>query len=556
MNRGRVTFCFAAWLAGGLAVVCALSSPADAQSGGTPVRIAQQPFTTTVRPATRPEPAPNPLLEPSPTATTQPAPDAETIDTLTADPDADRQTRPSFGRRIVVDGDPNWPPEPAPLRDGIIDTEEPQPAVDGVDPSIVDARTQEEIAVFERPAAGHDPDAFSIELEPILDRRPSRLFRFEPFDPVGIRVGSFTLFPEAEFAGAAFSNLFRSATNVRRDVSLEVRPTVRMLSNWRTHALEFRATGLTSFHADFPTEDDRAYTLESRGRLDITRRTNIEAAASFERSQEARGSINATGAGAERNEVETRRAGLTFNHRFNRLAVQIRGTVSEIDFAPSTDNTGLAVTNNDRDVLQKEAAVRATWTFKPELGTFGEVAVNSRTYDAASSDGIERDSIGERYRVGVTFGSTSRRLRGEASIGYGRQQFEDSRLPEIRGIIIDANLAWRVSGLTSVLLTARSDVGESTLAGSGGALSRSAGVEVRHAFRRHLIGTAGLRLTHQDYEGADLQEREIAATLGLEYYVNREVTLFGRYQHLEFDSTNAGRDYGADEVRVGVRIRR
>jgi hypothetical protein len=31
--------------------------------------------------------------------------------------------------------------------------------------------------------------------------------------------------------------------------------------------------------------------------------------------------------------------------------------------------------------------------------------------------------------------------------------------------------------------------------------------------------------------------------------------VFGRYQHVEFGSTEAGRDYSADEVRVGVRLR-
>ena len=41
------------------------------------------------------------------------------------------------------------------------------------------------------------------------------------------------------------------------------------------HALEFRGIGGLSYYHEFPTEDDRDYLLEARGRLDITRRSNI-----------------------------------------------------------------------------------------------------------------------------------------------------------------------------------------------------------------------------------------------------------------------------------------
>ena len=159
-------------------------------------------------------------------------------------------------------------------------------------------------------------------------------------------------------------------------------------------------------------------------------------------------------------------------------------------------------------------------------------------------------------RVGVSFGNTSQILRGEISVGHAHQRFDDARLPSVDGVILDANLAWRVTGLTSVLFTAKSDISEATQAGSGGALSQTAGIEVRHAFRRHLIGTAGVSLTKQDYEGITLHERAITGLAGLEYFVNREVTLFGRYQHVDFESTDVSRNYNSDEVRVGVRVRR
>ena len=501
------------------------------------------------RPAIRPPTRPGPDEEPAAATPAQPAePGSETTDD-TPPP------RLRLGRRPVVDGDTSFPAEPTQPVDGVILTEEPEETPDGVDPNQLDTRDPEDIAAFERPAAGFDPSLYAVEIEPILDRRPARLARFEPYQHVGIRVGSFTMFAESEFAFAAYDNLFRSSGNVRRDIALDIRPSVRFASNWNRHALEFRATGLTNFHNQFPGEDDRAYLVETRGRIDISRLTNVEGLVSRERTQEIRGSINAASRIGDRADIDTTRATLAVNQRFNRLTIQLRGSMTQTDFSPVDTGNGVIASNASRDNVFKEAAVRATWAFKPTLAVFGESVVNERTYREAPADGIKRDSTGDRTRLGVSFGTTSQVLRGEASVGYAQQRFDDTRLLPISGVIFDANLGWRMSGLTSLLLTARGDVSEATILGSGGALSQSAGVELRHAFRRHLIGTAALRLTKTDYDGISLHERDLTSILGLEYFLTREVTLFSRYQHVDFESTLQSRNYNADEVRAGVRVR-
>lgn len=541
--------------------------PASAQTAGPATVDGPStgigPFQTTVRQGQPRRPTPQREVEiedpaPQPAARV-PLPPADAADpsapTVPGEATDDDNRRPVIGRRPLLDGDLTWPPEPVAPRDGVLDTPEPEPTSDGVTPGQVDARTPADIAPFERPPAGFDPDAFALELDPILDRRPQTLYRFEPFQPVGIRAGSFTVLPESIFAFRATSNIFRSGLDPRSDIGLEARPTVRIVSNWRVHAFEARASGFFSAYNEFPKENDRSYQLEARGRIDVTRRANIEMLGAYELGQESRGSINA-GRSLDRTELETTRGGITYNQRFNRLAIQLRGTVTEVNYHSVETETGATQSNDYRDNTQREVAARATWQFKPEFGIFGEVAENARDYRLAGLDGIRRDSTGERVRAGVTFGSSGRTVRGEVSVGYGRQRYEDSRLPEIDGVLIDANLAWRISGLTSLLLTARTDVTESQITGSGGALSRTAALEVRHELGRRLIGTAGLRWTSQDYAGTNIEEREIAGLLGLEYYMNREVTLFSRYQHVDFESNVAGRTYSVDEVRIGVRVRR
>ncbi len=465
-------------------------------------------------------------------------------------------------RQVRRDGDLSEP-EPQQPRDGIVDVGEPPGPVDGIDPTTVDTRALEEAQLFENPPLPDNPLLFQIEeLEPILDRRPQRLFRFEPFDPVGIRAGSFVLFPELETSGAFFSNVFRGPS-ARSDVALDIRPSARLVSNWSRHALEFRANGSLSYFNEFSSEDDRAYTIETRGRLDISRRTNLQAGLSRDVAQESRSAPDGRAAGS-RADVTTDRALASLNHTFNRLSVQLRGSVTEFDFG-STESQGVVTRNAVRNYRATEQAVRATWEFKPTLSAFSEVAINQRDYDARDANGIDRSSDGERFRTGLSFASADRTtgergagpiLAGEVSVGWGQQRPRSGALPDVSGVILDSTLTWRPSALTSVAFNARSDFTETQTVGVGGIKTQAVGVDVRHELRRYLIGTAGINATFSDFQGSNIEETETRWTAGLEYFLARDAIVFGRYAHINFDSNQPNTSYDADELRIGMRIRR
>lgn len=454
----------------------------------------------------------------------------------------------------IADGDRSTTPEPREAQDGIIVVGEQTSARDGIPDLTGDARLAEDIAAFASPPAGYNPYLFQIELEPLADRRTAELFRLEPYAARGIRIGSFVVFPEAEIGAIATNNIFRSPAR-QADSAFETRANARIVSDWRTHAVELRGSGFASFYQEFPTEDDRAYTLEARGRLDLTRRTNIEALASHQLDKDARSARDSPVNAAERGDIETNRVAAALNHRFNRLGLQLRGAISDVDFAPVPSVGGGIIPNDERGYTQHQAAFRTSWAVSGRMDVFAEAVVDQREFHAAPADGIVRSSHGERYRVGVTFGPSDPRIRGEVSVGWGRQRPNDGRLGEIDGVIVDANLAWRATPLTTFLLTARSDFIDTTATGSGGALSRQVGLEARHAFRRHLIGIAGVRYTVSPYDGIFLEEHELMAELGFDYYLGRDVILFGRYQHIDFETTTPASDYTADIVRVGMRVR-
>ena len=102
--------------------------------------------------------------------------------------------------------------------------------------------------------------------------------------------------------------------------------------------------------------------------------------------------------------------------------------------------------NADRDYTLYEEAVRPKWEFTPNLFLFGDFSFNKRNYSiAAFTDGINRTSSGERYRVGRVLRRHEPVVRGDVSLGYGRQTPNSPQLEVIDGLLLDGNLTWRVS---------------------------------------------------------------------------------------------------------------
>ena len=121
----------------------------------------------------------------------------------------------------------------------------------------------------------------------------------------------------------------------------------------------------------------------------------------------------------------------------------------------------------------------------------------------------------------MSFGDIGQILRGSISLGYGRQTPDSPELALIDGLLIDADLTWQPTPLTTLQFTAASDVAETTTVDSGGVLERVYGLELRHSFTRSLVGIAGLGFMTRDFTGADITESQVTVAAGGEYYLNR-----------------------------------
>jgi hypothetical protein len=183
-----------------------------------------------------------------------------------------------------------------------------------------------------------------------------------------------------------------------------------------------------------------------------------------------------------------------------------------------------------------------------------DVLADTRAYDQRVDDaGFRRSSDGLGVKAGSTFEIT-RTLTGEASAGLQTRRYDDPRLRELRGPLLDAALIWSMTPLTTVRLRAQTTVEETTLPFSSGALTQRATVEVQHDLRRNLSLIGALTVGETDYRGVQLREKGLTASARVEYKLTRAVVLRASFTHERLKSTAPGSDYTANTFLVGLRF--
>lgn len=393
-----------------------------------------------------------------------------------------------------------------------------------------------------------------IANERLVPEPDAALDEDRPYDPLGLRMGSFLLFPELTAETIYSDNVFKTGKDAKSDSALAIKPRLRLQSDWNVHELDATLSAVRSFHRSYSSEDDRDLEATLHGRLDVLQDTNLEAAAGYSFGQQGRGSIEFPTGAAERPDVTTLSAEGAVNQRFNRLNFRLRGGLTDHS---ESEVAGIAGTpgaiNNGQDYRDTETTLRAAYEFSPGLAVFTEGGLNWRSYDA--STGTTRDFHGRGGRVGAA-AELAPTVTGEVSIGYAVETPDSPKLRGIEGVILDGNLTWRPSALTTLALRASSGVDATTTAGTIGGFRQSIGLDIRHEFRRYFALLAGIGYAHRDFAGTPIVEREVDGHIGLEYMLSREWVLTADYSRTKFSSTEAGRGYTDDVIMAGITLRR
>jgi hypothetical protein len=425
---------------------------------------------------------------------------------------------------------------------------------------------QKYLSPYQEPPPGSEnvyaaaPASPPVELGPIRQPPKKRKAHTEPDDPyapLGLRAGSFTLLPAIEMIAGHDSNPGHVAGGSGATL-YTVAPELQVQSNWARHELKADLRGsYTGYSPDStPTLSRPFFDGKVNGRVDVTHDTRIDLNARTLVSTDNPGSPNLPADVAKLPIFATFGGSAGIAHQFSRFELGIKADAERTAYQDSKLTNGTTASNKDRDFDQYTGTLRGSYELLPGVKPFVELSMDTREHDLnADFSGYQRDSKGTTGIVGTTF-ELSRILTGEIGVGYTKRAYEDPRLANIGGIIGDASLIWTASALTAVKFIGKSTVGESTVPGVSGTLSRDVGVQIDHSFRRWLVGSLKLGFGVDDYVGLDREDTRYSAGVGLTYKLNRTMQLKGEFRQDWLHSNVAGNDYTSSVFLLGLRFQK
>lgn len=369
------------------------------------------------------------------------------------------------------------------------------------------------------------PEPTILERESVLQRTRA------DYDPLGVRLGSFLLFPSARLSETYDSNVFATTSNAKGDFYTTLNPSIGIRSDWNVHALGFTASSATRRYAGLVSENVTDLAIRGDGRLDILRNVYAIGGAGYQLIHEDRSSPDSVN-GKNPVEYHITSANLGYVRELGRLGVRVDGTADSYSFNNATSSTGVTINQHDRDRIVYAVAPRLSYEIVPGYQAIMKLTGNERDYvEKFDSKGFQRNSHGYEVDVGTAVYLTHI-LNGEIFAGYLSQLYDDSRLKTNSGFAFGGNLLWNVTQLTSLRATLARTVEETTqfatvngvTVDASGYLQSAVRLAVEHELRRNVLLSAYISYANNDYEGINRTDDQFETNVQGRYLINRNLS--------------------------------
>lgn len=411
------------------------------------------------------------------------------------------------------------------------------------------------------PEPAVDAEIFDeLRAQATADRQPAiedldRIAEANPYAPIGLRLGSFDVFPSIETGLTATSNADFSSTGTSALVS-ETTLRLRAISDWSRNEARLNAFGTFQ----------RSISGQELEETDI----GIDAAADYEIGDEmvARASLayfNRPESAASPVIIEdtvsqpthqtfTGTAGiekLLGKARFGLNGEIVHDTYGDADLA-----SGGTVSQADRDATLYAVTLRGGYEVSAVTTPFLEGELGRLVYDQ-NPDSAGFDRSGNRFAIrgGLAF-DRGEKFNGEFAAGYVEERLDDERLAPISGPSFEANANWSPERGTNVNLFGGSYIEGTTTPDESGSILYLARLTAERQIRENLTGQAILGVGYRDYAGLSDHDWLFNVEANTTWWLNRYLGVNGRVQYESVDSTLPGHSTETTSVFLGLRLQR
>ncbi|WP_167514796.1 outer membrane beta-barrel protein [Mesorhizobium intechi] len=377
----------------------------------------------------------------------------------------------------------------------------------------------------------------------------------DPFQPTGVKWGSFVIRPSIEQGMTATTNGDSSSAGTSALLS-ETALRFTAVSDWRENSATIDGYGLFRETVSGYRVHDAQGRIEGQLNVDLDNELRAIAKLGYEAVPETASSPNAIAGVSTQPLRQTIDGSLGLEKAVGKMQYTLTGAVSHDFYGDAELSDGTTLSQKDQDNTLYTATLRAGYEISPALTPFTEIEVGRRAYDQRiDNEGFERSSTRLGARAGLQL-DMGEKLSGEFSAGWLREAIDDNSLEPISGATVNADLKWSPERGTTIGLTGKTTVETTTTAGESGDILYSGRLTAERQIRANLTANAALGLDWRDYVGIDGHDRILSAETGLTWWLNRYAGLTSRVRTEKLTSNLPGRDYTANSIYLGLKVQR
>jgi len=378
------------------------------------------------------------------------------------------------------------------------------------------------------------------------------------YDPPGLRLGSFILYPDLDVTGSFNSNILGQASHPLSDYIVAIQPAVDLKSDWNNNALNFHADGTINKYTEHSDQDYDDYTFSSDGRIDIDRSAILFGGVGYSVRHQPVYSPNNLGSvipglqsavPEQYSDLSARGGG---RKTFNRLSFRFDVAYDQYSFNDVASTSGVSVPFHLQNYNEEQFILRSAYELFPQSEVYVLTRYDIRNHDFSSDlFGFNRNSTGYTVAAGAKYDLTGVTFI-DAYAGYYRQDYRDARLQPLDGPTFAVKLTWNVTRLTTVTGSLNRSVAETDLPGVSGYVATVGETHVDHELLRNVILRASLGWEEDSFQGIARTDDYYAAGVGAKYLINRNFALSVDYSFQVRNSSQSVNNFRANIV--GLRL--
>lgn len=399
---------------------------------------------------------------------------------------------------------------------------------------------------------------------PRIERADDRTtYERDAYKPLGIRLGSFLLFPTLEADETFNDNIYATSAATGRTASFVqlLKPSLELRSQWSVHELNLFARSGFGFYSADASQDFQDVSVGATGRLDIQRDWNVYGGASFTHGHEELGTPNTISGTFQPSFYNQTTANLGYYQAFRALSVRLDGRLDNYNFFNNGQGPSQGfILNTDRNRTEFRETLRVGYEFSPGYQIWTRGGLNQRVYATVpDSFGLNRNSNGWEVLGGIAIdfgGITSL----EAFAGYLQQNYVSGQFSTISAATFGLTGYWNPVRELWVKPFVRRTVDDSSLSNAASYLNTAFGLDVTYDARPN-IRVEG----HGDYSIADYSAVSVGNGRYDQYYTFRVGVLYQptrnfyvgpQYQFIHRTSNQFNSDYDQNVVmlRLGAQL--